>query len=532
MQFDGDRGFEPDVGEDQALGNILEGKSDYYFAWEDDDWEQEIKMETSDSNATYYPQGELMWALENYNNLSWNIPSSKYRLAWHFDVLCLNPSFHKAYYVDALNGQVFRIEQLRCTNGPANILTQGTQTIDTRYYGGLTNKYILHTNDNGRDIHTKYYTGFPLDPWFLISNIKDKDDNWGNSEQLGTTAHWMLTQAWDFYVSAPYSRSGMDDNGDDIHVHADAAPVENAYYSNASGQDKMVFGYINNQYLAVIDVAGHEYTHGVDEHTADLTYESESGALDESFADIFGFMVERFSEPPGNLDWLIGEDAVSLRSMDNPGLFNQPDTYEGTNWFNVNGCNPSSNNDECGVHTNSGVQNFWFHFLAVGGNGTNDNGDAYNIAGIGIDDAARIAYWNHVHILQSGAQYADARAGAITSAGLMFGDCSNEQIQTTNAWAAVGVGDQSNCIGTGIVRVENEKPKLYPNPATNEIMVSFSSPSERMLQLYSIDGSLIRKLGTTKDQQYNISISSLAKGIYFLEVLEENRLYTIKFIKN
>jgi hypothetical protein len=63
VQFDGDRGFEPDVGEDQALGNILEGKSDYYFAWEDDDWEQEIKMETSDSNATYYPQGELMWAL-------------------------------------------------------------------------------------------------------------------------------------------------------------------------------------------------------------------------------------------------------------------------------------------------------------------------------------------------------------------------------------------------------------------------------------------------------------------------------------
>ncbi len=65
----------------------------------------------------------------------------------------------------------------------------------------------------------------------------------------------------------------------------------------------------------------------------------------------------------GKQEWILGEDlgwADLIRSMSNPNAFGQPDTYLGTNWVNTVGCTPSSGNDYCGVHTNSGVLNFWF----------------------------------------------------------------------------------------------------------------------------------------------------------------------------
>ena len=74
--------------------------------------------------------------------------------------------------------------------------------------------------------------------------------------------------------------------------------------------------------------------------------------------------------------------------MENPNIAFCPDTYGGTYWINPGGP------DLGGVHTNSSVQNFWFYLLSVGGTGVNDNGDSYSVTGIGIDDAAKIAYRN------------------------------------------------------------------------------------------------------------------------------------------
>lgn len=54
-------------------------------------------------------------------------------------------------------------------------------------------------------------------------------------------------------------------------------------------------------FSAGLDVVAHELTHAVTEHTANLEYQDESGALNESFSDIFGAMVDRD-------DWEAGED--------------------------------------------------------------------------------------------------------------------------------------------------------------------------------------------------------------------------------
>jgi len=146
--------------------------------------------------------------------------------------------------------------------------------------------------------------------------------------------------------------------------------------------------------------------------------------------------VEAYAAPE-KATWLIGEDIdkqrPSLRSMSDPNVEGQPDTYKGDMWYTGTG-------DNGGVHTNSGVLNHWFYILSVGKSGTNDVGASFNVSGIGINDAAKIAYRTESVYLTSSSAYADARTYSIQSAIDLFGAGSNQVIQTTNAWNAVGIG--------------------------------------------------------------------------------------------
>ena len=180
----------------------------------------------------------------------------------------------------------------------------------------------------------------------------------------------------------------------------------------------------------------HEYGHAVDAAEANLEYQGESGALDESFADIYGCLVEEYAL--GSNDWLMGEERCTgaIRNIGNPNDEGDPDTYGGTYWAST----AQGAADEGGVHTNSGVQNFWFYLLSNGGSGTNDHGWGYGITGIGTSAAGQIAYRNHTTYLTSNSNYASARQGAIQAAADLFGNCSVQQQQTANAWRAVGVG--------------------------------------------------------------------------------------------
>jgi hypothetical protein len=181
-----------------------------------------------------------------------------------------------------------------------------------------------------------------------------------------------------------------------------------------------------------LDIIAHEYTHAVTGTSSALTYANESGALNESFSDIFGEVIENYGL--GSNDWLMGDERTSgaIRSMANPKLYGDPDTYLGTNWY-------SGSNDNGGVHTNSGVQNKWFYLLSQGGSGTNDNGWAYSFTGIGLNDARAIAFRNLTVKLTSGSTYNDARTGAIAAATDLFGGASTQRAKVYKAWRAVGI---------------------------------------------------------------------------------------------
>lgn len=124
-----------------------------------------------------------------------------------------------------------------------------------------------------------------------------------------------------------------------------------------------------------VDVCCHELTHGLCEQLLNLKYEGESGALDESIADIFGTFVEFYINNPNDVpDWEVGEGPAGgkgIRSFKEPLIFDQPDVYKGKYWL------PTHNfkDDYGGVHTNSSIINF-FCYLTVNGkqNYINSNG--------------------------------------------------------------------------------------------------------------------------------------------------------------
>jgi Zn-dependent metalloprotease len=185
-----------------------------------------------------------------------------------------------------------------------------------------------------------------------------------------------------------------------------------------------------------LDVIAHEIGHGVCQFSADLVYSGESGALDEGLSDIWGACVENWATT-GKQTWLIGEDitlqAPALRSMSNPNDYAQPDTYGGGAYW-------TGPNAE--VHINSGIMNHWFYILSVGKSGINGIGNAYNVTGISISKAEKIAYRAETVYMTANTTFANARTYAIQAAIDLYGDCSPEVISTTNAWYAVGVGNE------------------------------------------------------------------------------------------
>src|SRR6476469_10549374 len=105
--------------------------------------------------------------------------------------------------------------------------------------------------------------------------------------------------------------------------------------------------------------------------------------------------------------------------MSNPNSEGQPDTYKGTYW--VSTANVTAGNDYGGVHTNSGVLNYWFYLLSVGGSGTNDLGTSFSVSGITIQKAAKIAYRAERLYLTPNSKYAAARKATMQAAADLFG---------------------------------------------------------------------------------------------------------------
>jgi Zn-dependent metalloprotease len=231
------------------------------------------------------------------------------------------------------------------------------------------------------------------------------------------------------YYWSTFKRDSIDGQGLPmlglVHFGTD---YDNAFWDNAG---HMFFGdgdgRLLTQTTAGIDVIGHELTHGVTQHEANLEYSGQSGALNESISDVFGIQVKQMAlgQDVETSDWLIGADIVgpelapALRSMKQPGTANPHDDQPADMDGYVDGGD---------VHTNSGIPNRAFYLVAS------------QLGGKSWDAAGPIWYATLTDPqLQSGASFADFAQLTIVQAQRRFGATSKEVDAVRNAWTTVKV---------------------------------------------------------------------------------------------
>ncbi len=431
----------PTVSESEALKFALNKVGAEKYMWEDEYWENNIK-EIKGAEATHFPVGQLVWFTINESTL---------RLVYKFDISSASPNNSQRLIIDANTGEVLKVIPLEhnCSGASVNTIFNGMRSFNSNNLIGSI--YELFDNCQlatirVRDWNSSTTTANPVD-------ILNNTNTWTtDNERFGASVLWQIRQTY-FYFLNEHGRLSTDNANGMIDAYINAMFGCNSCQSgvtpnNASMNNNGITmkvglgngGTLGNS-LATVDIIAHEFTHAVTKFSAGLVYQDESGALNESFSDIFGEVIEK--SVLGTNDWLLGSERSdgAIRDMANPNAFNNPDTYLGDFWCDyLDGSLNCTMNDNGGVHSNSGVQNYWFYLLSEGGSGTNDLSNDFNVSGIGMSKAAAIAYRNLVVYLGENSTFSDARTGSINAAIDLYGQCSNEVKQVTNAWHAVGVG--------------------------------------------------------------------------------------------
>ena len=227
------------------------------------------------------------------------------------------------------------------------------------------------------------------------------------------------------------SRDSHDDAGAPVSltVHY-GSRYNNAFWDGTH----LVFGdgdgRVFERFTKPVDVLAHEFSHAVVEHTAGLVYQGQSGALNESVADVFASCLKQrlLGQDAADGDWLIGEGifrpsikARALRDMAAPGTaYDDPELGADPQVGHMDDyVEPSDDNG--GVHLNSGIPNKAFQLAAVA------------IGGTAIEGAGRVWYDALVGGgVPEDADFATFAAATVAAAG-------DHADAVREAWAQVGV---------------------------------------------------------------------------------------------
>jgi Zn-dependent metalloprotease len=261
-------------------------------------------------------------------------------------------------------------------------------------------------------------------PGTFLCNQSQQPCTISNANPHADAAHKYAIGTYNFYASK-HLRDSIDNNGMIIKStvqYCDPSfpcPYDNAYWDGT----QMVYGSAHGYPLAD-DVVAHELTHGVTQYESNLFYYYQSGAINESFSDLWGEYYDQINGQGVDLDvfkWLIGEDVVGLgaeRSMNNPTVYGDPDKMTSPYYH-------MSSDDSGGVHENSGVNNKAVFLMVDGGT---FNGRI--VSAMGWDKVGAIYYEVNTNLLGSGADYSDlyyalqqACTNLIGQKGITSADC-------------------------------------------------------------------------------------------------------------
>ena len=270
----------------------------------------------------------------------------------------------------------------------------------------------------------------PQSSGFTYDHVSSSSISFPN-KKVAVSAHINGGEAFEYFIDV-HNRLSINGQGGNIIslvnvADEDGQGMDNAFWNGIAmfyGNGRSAF----RELARGLDVAGHEMTHGVIQSTANLEYQGESGALNESFADVFGAMIDRD-------DWRIGEDVVltsafpsgALRSMEDPHNGAQTNDF-GRGWqprhYNERFTGPEDNS---GVHINSGIPNHAFFRFATA-------------SGVGKEKAEKVWYRALTSYLTKSSQFVDARVATERATMDLYG--STELAAVRAAWDAVGVVGQ------------------------------------------------------------------------------------------
>ena len=434
---------------EDAIKKAIEHIGAEKYRWEDEDENNYLKKITNNEKNSFYPNPEIV-ICKNYIDLQ----DTTFHIAYKIDIYAQEPLSSDYVYVDAKNGNILAVNSMIRnyinTTGTADTRYSGTRTISTAYDTN-TNLYVLRDYTRGKGIET--FNMKSSGDVSLMTDFTDDDNYWSkaefhnaNKDDAGLEAHWGAMITWDYFYNV-HGRYSFDNNGAKIQCFVNSlAGLADAVWGIVGDIGIMDFGSGNATFdtYVCLSLVGHEFGHGVSQYTANFYYWNhwgnlESMAICESLSDIWGACVSNYANdsfPELNKNiWLHRSDlGTNVRSFINPNLSTppQPDTYGGgAYWSGSNG----------GAHHNAGIMSHWFYILCEGKSGTNGIGNAYNVTGIGISKAEKIAYRALAVYMTGHTTFADARTHTIQAAIDLYGHCSPEVIGVANAWHAVGVGN-------------------------------------------------------------------------------------------
>lgn len=380
-------------------------------------------------------------------------------LAWEVDVF---PNLHQhyTYFVDALTGTILHSFSHRCDlvghhlsaddelpNGPETAtlpdLNNNTRTINVFEENG-TYFAADFSREMFREVTPDSIAGLILtydamsQPELRNVSIAQSNNNSDWDPNI-VSIHYNAGVAYEYFRQT-FNRNAIDGRGGDIVSFAnvpdeDGSSLENAFWNGRAmfygngGQAFLPFG-------GALDVAGHEMSHGVIQETANLIYENQPGALNESMADVFGYLIEGEFD-----DFRLAEEIVLPNAFPSGALRNLIDPNNG-------GSSPQDLNrgwqpahmdeflqlentpeqDNGGVHINSGIPNRAFALFVTN-------------PAVGVAKAEQVYYRALSQYLTRSSQFIDMRIAVIQAATDLHGANSPEVAAARAAFDAVGIGD-------------------------------------------------------------------------------------------
>ena len=386
---------------------------------------------------TLFVEATTFEVLEAYSELCAIAPLQLYDLSSFKD--CKEEAVHaKGFEMDEMpaviadGATVVTDQDLKGTNRTVNGYLVGSNffMIDASRPGMyLPNQSVMPNEPSGVIWTVDAQNGSPQQTNFEIVHVTNTTNNWKNLE---VSAHYNGGEAYE-YFRQKFGRNSINGSGGNIISIINVTDQNDNNMDNAFWNGAAIFygnGDVAFQPLAKgLDVAGHEMSHGVIQNTANLEYVGQSGALNESYADIFGAMIDRD-------DWQIGEDVVNIAVFPTGTMRDMANPNNGGSSLNDRGWQPKHMNefqnlpetpegDNGGVHVNSGIANKAFFNLA---------------SSVGKEKAEQIYYKALTDYLVKSSQFVDMRNAAEKAATDLHGANSTEVIAVRNAFAGVGIG--------------------------------------------------------------------------------------------